>query len=123
MLNTKVAYLVNPLLFIEKEGNLQVAFDYTKQRDVILGIQGFNDLKLGRASNKDVWEASKIMKDPRIRNYRTNGSGVSLVITKEVAERHGTTPLHICTELLIKYANSFIRDTYGTQFYVRKYRC
>ena len=123
MISTKIAYSVNPLSLIERDANLHVAFEYSAKGDVVLGMQGFNDTKLGRSSNKEVLLASKILKDSRIQSYRFDGYCVAIYIPRVFAEEKGTTPLHICTDLLMKYADAFAKKTYGTRFYVRKYSC
>lgn len=122
LLSTKIACRINPLLLIEREGNLKVAFEYNQQKDIVFAIQGFSDLKIGRSSTKDVLSYSGILKDSRVEEYRSDGYCVALTIKKEKADNCSTTPLRICTELLMKFANTFVRRTHGTRFYVKKYR-
>lgn len=122
MISTKLTYLVNPLNLIQDDGKLNISFKYLETGDVLLTFYGLSDIKIGRSSTKEILAYSKICKDPNVISYWIQGSCAALTISDKIAKSKGTSPLRISTHLILKYANTFIRRTLGTQFYIRKYR-
>lgn len=122
MISTKISSIVSPLHLVEKEGKLKFAVDFADNGDTLLAIDGFSNLKLGKASTKDVLEYSKIADNSAIIDCKKDDRSILLRISSIAATDMHTNPVRICTKLVLQYAETFIKKTHGTNFYYKKYR-